>query len=103
MLDHVNDVFQPYMKNNANPIYIHSNSNYHPSVNKHIPSFIEHRVCNNASDKDVFDKYSSVYNTALKNSGYKCAEIKYRKSDNIDLRKRNRIGKSFSTHLHLTN
>lgn len=40
LMNDVNDVFQPYIKANANPIYIHPDSNHPSSVIKNKPSSI---------------------------------------------------------------
>lgn len=92
----VNNAFQPYMKTNANPTYICPNSNHPPSVIKHIPSSIYYRISNKLSSEDVFYKHSKVYNIALKNSDYKCTDIKYIKHSNSDHRNRNRKIISYS-------
>lgn len=49
MLDLVNDNFQHYMKNNANPIYIHPNSNPPSSVIQHIPASVKCTISNQSS------------------------------------------------------
>lgn len=67
----VNHVFQIYVKNNENTIYIHPKSNQTLFVIKHIPSSVKRRISKHSSDKDVLDNYSSVYNNVLKNSAYK--------------------------------
>lgn len=42
-------------------------SSNHPSlVIKHIPSFIEYRMSNSSSDKDVFNKHSGLHMGASK-------------------------------------
>lgn len=70
-------MFIPYLKNNANPIYVNTKPSHHPSIIKQIPNY-QNRL-NNNSDKNVFKKAS---NTVLKYSWYYNIEIKYKQQDN---------------------
>lgn len=82
------NICQPYNKPNANPLYIHPKSN-HPSIIKHIPSSIVKQISINSANERLFYEYSNYYNKALKNSGYKCPDIKY-KNNNKNNQRRNR-------------
>lgn len=63
------------MKVNCNPDYIHPNSN-HPILLLSIN--IEFRISVNSSCKEVFNKHSEFYNSALGNSGCEGITIDYR-------------------------
>lgn len=76
---HLNN-FQPFLKNNANPIYINPNYNHPTPVIKHIPSSVERRINKHSSSKEIFDKHKIIYNKILTDSGYRSSEIKYREN-----------------------
>lgn len=59
------NTYKPYVKDNANPIYIHPQSNHPPSIIKHIPLSIESRKSNNSSDEVTFNHCKAIYNTTL--------------------------------------
>ena len=40
-------------------------------VFKHVPKEIEHRLSNNSSNKDIFERSKQEYEEALKNVGYR--------------------------------
>lgn len=92
-LDLANNIFQPYVKVNSNPLYVHPNSNHPPSVIKHIPTSIEFRISANSYNKEVFNKHSDFYNSALKNSGYKNTTIQYKNPVNCNHNKKRRSRK----------
>ena len=49
-----------------------------PQIIKHLPDSIEERLSNNLSYKQVFNSAKPEYKKALKDSGYKKVNIKYR-------------------------
>ena len=51
--------------------FIHTSSNYPPSIIKQIPKSINCRLSNNSSNVDIFNKYKHIYNNAQNNSSYK--------------------------------
>ena len=61
--------YYPYRKVNDD-LYIHKQSNHPPSVTKQIPAMISKRISDISCDKEFFDKAATVYNNALKNSGF---------------------------------
>ena len=69
---------RPYRKPNDNLLYIHTSSNHPPQIIKHLPGSIEERLSNNSSNKQVFNSAKPEYEKALKDSGYKNVELKYR-------------------------
>ena len=64
------DTYQPYMKPNSKPVYVHKLSNHPPQILKNIPESVNRRLSSISSNKDVFDKASKPYQEALKKSGY---------------------------------
>ena len=72
--DKTNCTYEPNKKENT-PTYIHTSSNYPPSITKQIPKSISRRLSSNSSDINIFNKQKHLYNDALKHSGYK-QEIK---------------------------
>ena len=59
-------------------MYIHISSNRPPQIIKHLPDSVEERLSNNSSNKQVFNSAESEYEKALKDSGYKNVNLKYR-------------------------
>ena len=60
------DTYQPYMKPNSKPVYVHKQSNHPPQILKNIPESVNRRLSSISSNKDVFDKASKPYQEALK-------------------------------------
>ena len=73
-LNLANCTYEPYKKDNDTPIYIHTSSNHPPSITKQIQKSISHRLSNNSTNIDIFNKH--IYDKALKHSGYK-QELKF--------------------------
>ena len=65
--------YEPYKKGYDTPIYIHTSSNHPPSITKQIPKSISHRLSNNSSNIDIFNKHKHIYDKALKYSSYRQA------------------------------
>ena len=59
-------------------MYIHISSNYPPEIIKHLPDSVEERLTNNSCNKQVFNSAKPEYEKALKGSGYKNVNLKYR-------------------------
>ena len=70
--------YRPCRKPNDNLLYIHTPSNHPPQIIKHLPDSIEERLSNNSSNEQVFNSAKPEYEKALKDSGYKNVELKYR-------------------------
>ena len=60
----------PYRKPNNETIYIDSNSNYLPTIIKHLPAVIGQQISDISSSKEIFDKDKPHYESALKQSGH---------------------------------
>lgn len=70
-------IYQPYRKENSNPIYVHPLSNHPKSIIRHIPKSISKRISDNSSNLETFNKHKYFYNRALKDSGYKNTQIEF--------------------------
>ena len=69
-----------YTKNpNDSVLYVNTSSNHPRQVIKHIPISISKRLNKNSSSKEIFHETISEYETALTNSGYQKAELKFHK------------------------
>ena len=77
-LNLANSTNKPHRKSNDNLLYIHTSPNHPPQINKHVPDSIEERLSNNSSNEQVFNSAKPEYEKALKDSGYKNVELKYR-------------------------
>ena len=73
-----NNTYRPYRKPNYKLLYIHTSSNHPPQIIKHLPDLIEERLSNNSSNEQVFNSAKPEYEEALKDSGYKNVNLKYR-------------------------
>ena len=73
-----NSTYRPQRKPNDNLMYIHISSNRPPQIIKHLPDSVEERLSNNSSNKQVFNSAEPEYEKALKDSGYKNVNLKYR-------------------------
>ena len=70
-------------------------SNHPNQVFKHIPKGIEHRLSNNSSNKEIFERSKQEYEKALKNGGYGI-KLGYRDREGSNTQKRkNRPRKSY--------
>ena len=66
-----NESYRPFRKDSRPPVYIQKSSNHPPHISKQLPNMISKRISTISTNKDVFDSESAVYNTALRNAGYK--------------------------------
>ena len=62
--------FEPYRKEDFPPVYIHKKSNHPHTIKENIPAMIEKRLNSRCSDEPVFNKHKSMYEQALKKSGF---------------------------------
>ena len=69
-LDLDNETYAPYRKENNQIKYIRKDSNHPKTITRKIPTMIGKRISKRSINKEVFDKASEDYNTALKQSGY---------------------------------
>ena len=68
-------------------------SNHPIQVFKQIPKGIEHRLSNNSSNKDIFERSKQEYEEVLKNDGYRI-KLEYRDREGSNTqKKRNRLRK----------
>ena len=56
-----NGTVSPFRKRNLNLHYVHRGSNHPIQVFKHIPKGIEHRLSNNSSNKEIFERSKQEY------------------------------------------
>ena len=70
-LDLRTGTYKPFMKENDNPIYVHTKSNHPPGMLQNIPVGVNRRLSKNSSSKEIFDAAAPPYQEALNKSGYK--------------------------------
>ena len=85
-----NNVYKPYRKANDKSTYINKNSNHPPSVLKHLTKYIEKRLSETLSSKDIFDKSLKLYQDTLKDSGFGNDLHYVENNNNTNENKRNR-------------
>ena len=68
--------YKPFRKENDQPQYIHCDSNHPKSITKNIPEMIGKRISGLSSDKKTFEREKTMYENALKSSGYN-EKLKY--------------------------
>ena len=79
----------PYRKANDDPSYLNVQSNHPNHIIRHIPKMIEKRLSTLSSTKEIFEQNKTVYEEALRKSGYKC-ELKYQEPNKSKKRNRSR-------------
>ena len=62
--------YYPYRKPNNETLYIDTNSNHPPTIIKYLPAAIGRRISDISSNKELFNKAKSHYESALKRSGH---------------------------------
>ena len=62
--------YWPYRKPENQPLYINTKSNHPPPIKKQLPHMIASRISQNSSGINEFQKAKSIYEDALKKSGY---------------------------------
>ena len=68
--DMKNESYQPFTKENHNPVYVNKSSNHPPSILKNIPLSVNDRLSRLSSSKEIFDEAAKPYQRALNDSGY---------------------------------
>ena len=76
-----NGTYRSYEKPNDPLLYANRSSHHPPQVIRHIPISISKRLNKNSSNEEIFNETKSEYETALKNSGYYKAELKFHKEE----------------------
>ena len=77
----------PFRKRNQDLRYVNRGSNHTTQVFKHVPKGIEHRLSNNYSNKDIFERSKQEYEEALKNDGYRIS-LEYRDREESNTQKK---------------
>ena len=70
------DTYKPFMKDNANPVYVHAKSNHPPNIIKQIPGMIGKRLSELSKNEEIFLEACPAYEEALAKCGYK-EKLKY--------------------------
>ena len=65
-----NGTYKPYMKPNNQPLYVNVRSNHPPSILKHLPDNINHRLSDISCNEEAFNSSKRCYQRALQASGY---------------------------------
>ena len=84
--------FKPFIKPNANTMYVSPHSNHPPSITANIPDAISKRLSSISSSKEMFDSEVEHYQNALNAAGYE-ALLEYKEMDtdeNKNKKNRNR-------------
>lgn len=58
-LDIINDIYLPYNKSNANPLYVPSRPNHSSSIIKPVPLSIEKGKSRNSANDEIFYKHGN--------------------------------------------
>ena len=69
-LDLPSGSYKPFSKDNANPSYVHIESNHPHHILKQIPRSVNFRINRNSSSRRVFNNCKNIYTNALAKSGY---------------------------------
>ena len=85
----VTEKYFPYRKPDNDPVYINAKSNHPPIIIKGLPKMTNKRLSDVLCNEDEFKRAKSLYENALKESGYK-AEMKYDTSENTNNKTRQR-------------
>ena len=65
-----NGTYKPYMKPNNQPLYVNVRSNHPPSILKHLPDNINHRLSDISCNEEAFNSSKRCYQGALQASCY---------------------------------
>ena len=82
-----NDTYQQYKKANDPLLNVNTSSNHPPQVIKYIPITYSKRLHKDSSSEEIFNETKPAYETALKNSRYQKAELKFHKDQNTQKQK----------------
>ena len=64
------NTYQPYRKPNSEPIYINKSSNHPKSIIKGLPKAMGKRLSDTSCKQEVFEVASTIYEEALRESGF---------------------------------
>lgn len=64
------NTFRPFRKPNDKPLYINAKSNHPPLIIKQLPQMINKRISSLSSNQEIFNNTKTIYEDALKDSGY---------------------------------
>ena len=78
-----NGTFKPFSKNNSVPTYVNIDSNHPRSLLKQIPNALNQRINRLSLCKRIFEESKSIYDEALKNSGFQ-GRLEYLNAVNSD-------------------
>ena len=70
-LNLIDRTFEPFMKPNFKPLYVHTRSNHPPKVIEAIPKGVNYRLSNISCNVEKFDKVKPVFQKALDDAGHK--------------------------------
>jgi len=65
-----NETYKPYRKPNNEPVYLNKNSNHPVNILKQLPDNINLRISNLSSNEEIYNEGISIYEEALKKSGF---------------------------------
>ena len=68
--DLINDIYKSYRKPNDNPVYINENSNHPPTVLQQSAKSVSKRISETSSNEQIFKESITIYEKALKKSGF---------------------------------
>ena len=63
-------IFKSFIKPNDIPLYVDKSSNHPPGILKNIPKSVNNRLSKINANEEVFMQASTIYQEALKKSGY---------------------------------
>ena len=82
-----NGTVSPFRKRNQDLRYVNRGSNHPIQIFNHVPKGIEHRLSNNSSNKEIFERSKQEYEEALKNDRYRI-KLEYRDEEESNTQKR---------------
>ena len=92
-----NNTIRPYMKPSNNPVYINKHSNHPPNILQKLPKSISRRISDISSNENIFKDSITIYENALKSSGfnenltYTTTSVNKKENEEKKKRKRNII------------
>ena len=81
-----NGTVSRFRKRNQDLRYVNRGSNHPIQVFKHVAKGIEHRLSNNSSNKEIFERSKQEYEEALKNDEYRI-KLEYRNREESNTQK----------------
>ena len=83
VLDLDTGTYKPFIRPNANTMYVLPYSNHPPSITKNIPEAIRERLSSISSSKEMFESEVNHYQNALNEAGYEYL-LEYKEADASD-------------------